>query len=84
MRPWLRKAATALAVAAMESAAAVHSPAAAAAAVFRYLGGTAKLGFGGKPFLILGGELGNSLRAGTAAQADFLLHGSPPVISTPC
>ena len=41
----------------------------------RYAGGAAQLLLDGKPFLILGGELGNS-SAGTAAQADTVL---PPL-----
>ncbi|MGH8298721.1 MAG: DUF5597 domain-containing protein [Steroidobacteraceae bacterium] len=38
----------------------------------RYAGGAAQLLLHGKPFLIMGGELGNS-SAGTAAQADTIL-----------
>jgi hypothetical protein len=47
-------------------------PARAAAAAARYGGGATPLIVDGKPFLVLGGELGNS-SAGTAAQADTLL-----------
>lgn len=46
--------------------------AAAAPRVERGAGGAWRLTVGGKPFLILGGELGNS-SAGTAAQADTIL-----------
>jgi hypothetical protein len=42
------------------------------AASLRYAGGAAQLLLHGRPFLILGGELGNS-SAGTAAQADTIL-----------
>jgi hypothetical protein len=73
MRAWLRKAAAAiLLVVAAPTLAASHPPAAPALPRIRYGGGAAQLVLDGKPFLILGGELGNS-SAGTAAQADTVL-----------
>jgi len=81
MRPWRRTAAAAIpaAIAALAmqlSAAALGRTAepgsAAAPPQLRYAGGAAQLLVDGKPFLMLGGELGNS-SAGTAAQADSIL-----------
>lgn len=62
MRTWLRNAAAASLIAAGIQAAGMSLS-------------TAQLLLDGKPFLILGGELGNS-SAGTAAQADTVL---PPL-----
>ncbi|MGB6488032.1 MAG: DUF5597 domain-containing protein [Steroidobacteraceae bacterium] len=76
MRTWLRNAVVASLIAAGIQAAGVSlSPAFASPPRIRYAGGSAQLLLDGKPFLILGGELGNS-SAGTAAQADTVL---PPL-----
>lgn len=73
MRTWLRKAVAAgLIGAAIQAAAVSDSPAFASPPQIRYAGGAAQLLVDGEPFLILGGELGNS-SAGTAAQADAIL-----------
>jgi Domain of unknown function (DUF5597) len=73
MRIWLKKTvAAALTAAAIQAAGMSHSPALAAPPQIRYSGGAAQLLLDGKPFLMLGGELGNS-SAGTAAQADAIL-----------
>lgn len=53
-------------------AGAAGSPAGAAPPAIRSAGGASQLLLDGKPFLILGGELGNS-SAGTAAMADVIL-----------
>ncbi|HEX4268476.1 MAG TPA: DUF5597 domain-containing protein [Steroidobacteraceae bacterium] len=76
MQTWLRNAAAASLIAvAIQAAGMSLSPAFASPPQIRYAGGTAHLLLDGKPFLILGGELGNS-SAGTAAQADTVL---PPL-----
>ena len=73
MRNWLRKAAAAgLFAAALQTAGMSHSLAFASPPEVRYAGGSAQLLVDGKPFLILGGELGNS-SAGTVTQADAIL-----------
>jgi hypothetical protein len=72
MRTWLRTALAASLIAAALPAAAVSHPLPAAAPRIGYSGGAAQLLLNGKPFLMLGGELGNS-SAGTAAQADTIL-----------
>ncbi|MGH8200253.1 MAG: DUF5597 domain-containing protein [Steroidobacteraceae bacterium] len=64
MRTWLK---TAVAVGLVATV-----PALVAHAQIRYTASPAQLLVAGKPFLILGGELGNS-SAGTAAQADAIL-----------
>ena len=72
MRTWLRKAAVAsLAAATIQTVGVAHSAFASPPRI-RGSGGTAQLLVDGKPFLMLGGELGNS-SAGTAAQADAIL-----------
>jgi hypothetical protein len=74
-RKWrLGAAAVLFALVSVPSCAAVRSPAAAPPRI-RYERGFAQLLLDGRPFLILGGELGNSA-AGTAAQADSIL---PPL-----
>ena len=75
MRTWLRTAAAAVLVAAGLQAAGMGPTAFASPPRISYAGGSAQLLLDGKPFLILGGELGNSA-AGTAAQADTIL---PPL-----
>jgi Domain of unknown function (DUF5597)/Beta-galactosidase len=76
MRTWLRKAAAAaLIAAAIQAAGTGLCPALAAPPRIQYAGGSAQLVLNGRPFLILGGELGNSA-AGTAAGADTVL---PPL-----
>jgi hypothetical protein len=73
MRTWSRKAAAAaLMAAAIQAAGMSHRAVLAAPPQIRYGGGSAQLVCNGKPFLILGGELGNS-SAETAAQADAIL-----------
>jgi hypothetical protein len=76
MRTWLRNVAAAgLIAAATQAAGTGLSPAFAEPPRIQYAGGSAQLLVAGKPFLMLGGELGNS-SAGTAAQADTVL---PPL-----
>lgn len=73
MRTWLKKtAAASLIAAAMQMLGVSRSPASASPPQVRYSAGAAQLLLDGKPFLMLGGELGNS-SAGTAAQADAIL-----------
>lgn len=79
MRNWRLKAATILTLATLQPVTAALTLAAAATMPagappqLRYSGtATAQLVVGGKPFLVLGGELANSI-AGTAAQADRIL-----------
>jgi hypothetical protein len=74
MRIWPRNVA-ALTAAGILAAGAGLSPAFASSPRSQYAAGSAPLVVDGKPFLILGGELGNS-SAGTAAQADTVL---PPL-----
>ena len=76
MRAWMRNvAAAALLAAGIQAAGTSLSPAFASPPQVQYGGGSAQLLVDGKPFLMLGGELGNS-SAGTAAQADTVL---PPL-----
>ena len=76
MRPWTRNVAAAVLIAAgMQAVGTGLSPASASPPRIRYSGGCAELLLDGKPFLMLGGELGNS-SAGTAARADKVL---PPL-----
>ncbi|HEX4268774.1 MAG TPA: DUF5597 domain-containing protein [Steroidobacteraceae bacterium] len=73
MRIRLKKTvAAALTAAVIQAAAMSHAAALASPPQIRYSGGAAQLLLDGKPFLMLGGELGNS-SAGTAAQADAIL-----------
>jgi Domain of unknown function (DUF5597) len=76
MRSWMRNvAAAALIAAGIQAAGSGLSTAFAAPPRIQYAGGSGQLLVDGKPFLMLGGELGNS-SAGTAAQADVVL---PPL-----
>lgn len=76
MRTGLRKVAAAgLLAATILTMGVLRSPASASPPEVRYARGAAQLLLDGKPFLFLGGELGNS-SAGTAAQADTVL---PPL-----
>jgi hypothetical protein len=76
MRTRMRNvAATALIAAALQVCSAGVSSAFASPPRIQYAGGSAQLLVDGRPFLMLGGELGNS-SAGTAAQADTVL---PPL-----
>jgi hypothetical protein len=73
MRIWPSKALAAILLAAAIPAAVMgRSPTLASPPRLRSPGASAQLLLDGKPFLILGGELGNS-SAGTAAQADAIL-----------
>jgi hypothetical protein len=76
MRTWPRTAAAAVLIAAGIQAAGISLTCAFASPPrLRYAAGAAQLLVNGRPFLILGGELGNS-SAGTAARADTVL---PPL-----
>jgi hypothetical protein len=76
MRTWMRNVAAATLLAAgIQATGTSLPPAFASPPRIQYGGGSAQLLVDGKPFLMLGGELGNS-SAGTAAQADSVL---PPL-----